>query len=104
MDDGAVFWMNGRLATGLTEISHDPSALADGGFWAVSTTFEGEFTAARFTTVVERDFPKASWGKLTNTWISSRSKSQYIDYVKSIQRSIAEATDGERTTGFEPAT
>ena len=90
MADGAVFWMNGRLATGLAEISHDPSVLADGGFWAVSTTFEGEFTAARFTTVVDADFPHASWEKLSNTWISSRSKSQYIEYVKSIQRSIAE--------------
>ena len=90
MDDAAVFWMNGRLATGLAEISHDPSALDSGGFWAVSTTFEGEFTAARFTTVVDAHFPKTDWEKLTSGWISSRSQSQYIDYVKSIQRSIAE--------------
>ena len=82
--------MNGRLATGLAEISHDPSALADGGFWAVSTTFEGEFTAARFTNLVDAHFPKANWEKLSSAWISSRSQSQYIDYVKLIQCSIAE--------------
>lgn len=85
-----VFWMNGRLATGVEEISHDPSALADGAFWAVSTTFEGAFTAVRFRTVIDADFPDTPWEKLTHSWSSSLSQSQYIDYVKSIQRSIAD--------------
>lgn len=85
-----VFWMNGRLATGVEEISHDPLALSDGAFWAVSTTFEGDFTAARFANVIDADFPDTHWEKLTNSWISSLSQSQYIDYVKLIQRSIAD--------------
>jgi len=88
--DGALFWMGGRLATGLAEITHDPKALDDGGFWAVSTTFEGGFFAARFENVITADFPSHAWEKLEGQWLSSRSKSQYIDYVESIQTLIAQ--------------
>ncbi len=86
----ALFWMNGRLATQLISISHDPADLSDGGFWAVSTTFEGGFTAARFATVIEADFPYHTWEKLEGVWKSSRSQSEFMDYVTSIQRSIAD--------------
>ena len=86
----ALFWMNGRLATQLISISHDPADLSDGGFWAVSTTFEGEFTGARFATVIDAEFPHQEWEKLEGKWKSSRTKSEYMDYVKSIQRSIAD--------------
>jgi len=86
----AMFWMRGRLATGLVEISHDPKALDDGGFWAVSTTFEGAFTAARFESVIAADFPTHAWEKLEGQWLSSRSKSRYIEYVESIQTLIAQ--------------
>ena len=88
--DEAMFWMGGRLATGLAEITHDPEALNDGGFWAVSTTFEGAFFAARFEEVVDSDFPSHAWEKLEGQWLSSRSESQYIDYVESIQTLIAQ--------------
>ena len=88
--DEALFWMGGRLATGLAEITHDPEALNDGGFWAVSTTFEGGFFAARFEKVVDSDFPSHAWEKLEGQWLSSRSESQYIDYVESIQTLIAQ--------------
>lgn len=87
---GAMFWMRGRLATGLAEITHDPKALDDGGFWAVSTTFEGAFTAARFESVTAADFPTHAWEKLEGQWLSSRSKSRYIEYVESIQTLIAQ--------------
>lgn len=86
----AMFWMGGRLATDLIEITHDPKDLEGGGFWAVSTTFEGAFTAARFENVVSADFPTNTWEKLESQWRSSRSKSQYIDYVESIQSLIAQ--------------
>ena len=90
MSSDALFWMNGRLATELLEISHDPADLSDGGFWAVSTTFEGGFTAARFGRVVEANFPTQSWEKLAGTWRSSRSESEYIEYVRDIQEAIAD--------------
>jgi len=86
----ALFWMNGRLATQLISISHDPADLTDGGFWAVSTTFEGGFTAARFATVIDAEFPHHSWEKLEGVWKSSLSQSEFIAYVESIRRSIAD--------------
>ena len=86
----ALFWMNGRLATDLISISHDPADLSDGGFWAVSTTFEGGFTAARFATVIDAEFPYHEWEKLEGEWKSSLSQSDYITYIESIRRSIAD--------------
>jgi para-aminobenzoate synthetase component 1 len=82
--------MNGRLATDLIEISHEPADLAKSGFWAVSTTFEGSFTAARFGRVVDADFPAHKWEKLEGAWNSSRSEAQYIEYVRDIQEAIAD--------------
>ena len=82
--------MSGRLATGLQEISRDPECLSDGAFWAVSTTFEGGFLAARFANVVESEFPPSDWEKNVGEWISSRSENSYMDYVKLIQRQIAQ--------------
>lgn len=91
MDQGeAMFWMGGRLATGLIEITQDPKTLDDGGFWAVSTTFEGAFTAARFESVEPAAFPNHPWQKLESKWRSSRTRLQYIEYVESIQNLIAQ--------------
>jgi len=59
--------MGGRLATDLVEVSQDPVCLEDGGFWAVSTTFENHFTAAKFATVVEAPFPNTPWIPLKGT-------------------------------------
>ena len=82
--------MSGRLATDLISISNDPADLSDGGFWAVSTTFEGGFTAARFATVINAEFPYHAWKKLEGEWKSSLSQSDYISYIESIRRSIAD--------------
>ena len=82
--------MGGRLATDLVEVSHDPSCLDDGGFWAVSTTFENEFTAARFSTVVNAPFPTTPWIPLKGAWISSLSAEQYMAYVERIRNSVAD--------------
>jgi para-aminobenzoate synthetase component 1 len=80
--------MGGRLATDLVEVSDDPKCLDDGGFWAVSTTFENQFTAAKFATVQAAPFPATSWIPLKGTWESSLNMNQYIGYVESIRRSI----------------
>jgi para-aminobenzoate synthetase component 1 len=82
--------MGGRLATDLVEVSHDPVCLEDGGFWAVSTTFENHFTAAKFATVVEALFPNTPWIPLKGTWSSSLSADQYIDYVERIRNAVAD--------------
>jgi para-aminobenzoate synthetase component 1 len=80
--------MGGRLAKDLVEVSDDPKCLDDGGFWAVSTTFENQFTAAKFATVQAAPFPATSWIPLKGTWESSLDKNQYIGYVESIRSSI----------------
>jgi len=85
-----MFWMGGRLATDLVEVSHDPDCLDDGGFWAVSTTFENEFTAAKFATVVDAPFPATQWIPLKGLWSSSLSADQYVAYVERIRSSVAD--------------
>ena len=82
--------MNGRLATGLSQISTDPSCLDDGNFWAVSTSYEGQFLAARFDEVTSADFPIVAWPELSGQWESSFSREEYISYVERIQESIAQ--------------
>ena len=82
--------MNGRLATDVIEISDDPACLDDGGFWAVSTTFEGAFTAAKFATVVESEFKAQPWTALMGKWNSSKNEEQYVAYVENIQQHIAQ--------------
>jgi len=85
-----MFWMGGRLATDLLEISHEPSCLDDGDFWAVSTTFEGAFTAAKFSTVVDADFPDATWSPIKSAWLSVPNEKEYITYVERIRELIAQ--------------
>jgi para-aminobenzoate synthetase component 1 len=89
-ENTSLFWMGGRLATDLVVVSHDPECLNDGGFWAVSTTFENHFTAAKFATVVDAPFPTTTWMPLQGTWSSSLDKDQYVGYVERIRSAVAE--------------
>ena len=89
-ENTSLFWMGGRLATDLVEISHDPECLSDGGFWAVSTTFENHFTAAKFATVVNAPFPTTAWIPLRGNWSSSLEQDQYVGYVERIRSAVAE--------------
>jgi para-aminobenzoate synthetase component 1 len=82
--------MGGRMATGLVEISHDPSCLDDGAFWAVSTTFEGGFTAAKFSEISDSVFPEYPWQGIASEWESAPERDQYIKYVESIREHIAQ--------------
>ena len=83
------FWMGGRLATQLEEISSDPSVLADGNFWAIVITFEGEMTFARFATVEVAQFPESEWSSIATPWRSSFDRDGYISYVNAIRDEIA---------------
>lgn len=89
-ENAPIFWMGGRLATDLVAVTHDPADLDDGGFWALSTNFEGEFIAAKFATVIESEFPQSSWELLQGAWSSTFSHDQYCSYVESIRDSIAQ--------------
>ena len=87
--DSSMFWMDGKLAVDLLEVSHDPAALDRPGFWAVTVSFEGRWTCARFGTVVAADFPDAEWASLTGRWESSSDQIAYVDYVNRIREAIA---------------
>ena len=82
--------MNGVLATDLLEISSNPDCLSDGGFWAVTTSFEDEFTFAKFGNVL-RDvaFPiTEQWLGLKGIWESSTSQADFESYVSEIRNQI----------------
>ncbi len=84
------FWMGGVLARDLVEVSSDPSCLADGEFWAISTTYEGEFRAAKFKAITNEPFPTVSTtARVSGKWESSTSESKYIQYVEKIREEIA---------------
>lgn len=88
---GFQFWMGGRHATRLVEITADPARLDDGNFWAVLTTFEGEYHFARFKKVTESAFPvEDSWKRLDRPWHSSVEMIDYIAYIHEIKEAIAE--------------
>ena len=82
--------MNGVLATDLIEISSDPNSLGDGGFWAVSTAFEGQYTFAKFGRVQHGIvFPEVGqWPGLKDVWDSSMSQIDYEEYVENIRQQI----------------
>ena len=82
-------WMGGTHATNLVEVTDDASKLDDGSFWAISISFEGKATFARFADISRVDFPSAPWKPLGEQWISSQSQSQYIAYVSTIREIIA---------------
>jgi para-aminobenzoate synthetase component 1 len=86
--------MGGRLASDLQEISNDPTCLDEGGFWAVSTTFEGEWTCARFGKVENAEFPYTSekWRGSQGPWESTQSQEEYMNYVDEIRRLISLGT------------
>ncbi len=84
--------MGGRLAYDLQEISHDPSCLDDLGFWAVSATFEGQWTCARFGSVIDAPLPplNQTWSPIQNSWRTSLDMAEYINYVREIRKRISQ--------------
>jgi len=84
--------MNGVLATDLIEVTSDPDSLSDGDFWAVSTTFEGKYTFAKFATVTRGEsFPETGeWNGLADVWESSMAQSGFEDYVNEIREQIVQ--------------
>jgi para-aminobenzoate synthetase component 1 len=85
------FWMGGRFAHSLVEVSDDLSRLDDGNFWAVSISFEGQVHLARFAENYAADFPLegTQWQPLSHNWKSSLDQSAYCAYVANIRESIA---------------
>ena len=84
------FWMGGVLARDLVAVSDDPASLADGGFWAISTTYEGDFRAVKFASISTESFPSVSVGeRISGKWESNTSQNEYMNYVEKIREEIA---------------
>jgi para-aminobenzoate synthetase component 1 len=82
--------MGGVLARDFLQVSDDPACLADGGFWAISTTYEGDFRAAKFASISAAEFPpSSSKQKVSGQWESDTSQSEYMQYVELIRDEIA---------------
>ncbi|MGW5734407.1 MULTISPECIES: chorismate-binding protein [Streptomyces] len=83
----------GLLATGLRDVTSDPSALDSRGFWAVSANFEGELVCARFDDVREEPVPApvpGAWqGPAVTDWTSSLDHAAYVDGVRRVREHIA---------------
>ncbi|GGX35043.1 anthranilate synthase [Streptomyces malachitofuscus] len=82
-----------RLATGLLDVTDDPSALDSTGFWAVAADFEGRLTCARFRDVREQPVPApvpGAWrGPAAGDWTSSLDRAAYTAGVRRIREHIA---------------
>jgi para-aminobenzoate synthetase component 1 len=85
--------VGGLEATGLVEVTDDPSALDRGGRWAVVLDFEGRLTAARFADWSPW-FPgfdaEASWTPVAaDAWTSSLDEPAFRTGVADIRERIA---------------
>ena len=83
------FWMGGLYATQLLEVTNDPSKI-DSGFWAITTTFDGKFTAAKFGKVEERSWPFLYEPLKSDSWNSSHTRDEYCALVEKFRNEIAE--------------
>jgi para-aminobenzoate synthetase component I len=85
--------VGGLLATDLTDVTTDLTALESSGFWAVVVTYEGEVTCARFGDVRPAPLPSASWtGPPRDAWKTSLDREAYVEGVETIRAAIAEGT------------
>ncbi|MFE1262091.1 chorismate-binding protein [Streptomyces albogriseolus] len=82
-----------RVATGLADVTDDPSALDSTGFWAVAADFEGRLTCARFRDVRTEPVPPpapGAWrGPAAGDWTSSLDRAAYTAGVRRIREHIA---------------
>ncbi|WP_406350464.1 chorismate-binding protein [Streptomyces sp. NBC_00658] len=83
----------GLVATGLLDVTCDPSALDSTGFWAVSADFEGRLVCARFRDVRKEPVPApvpGQWqGPAAGDWTSSLDHATYTAGVRRIRAHIA---------------
>ena len=91
MNAGAepIFWMGNRYATNLQLVTHDPREVTADGFWAVSISFEGQWTCAKFADVKQSNFFSEGSEFVTSNFSSSMSKAEYVSYVSNIQEYVS---------------
>lgn len=82
-------WIDGISLSGAVEISHDPSVLDDGQWWAVIGTYEGKWTFARFEEMKPASLPSPSEWVPVDTWKSSLDRDEYCLKVEDLRQRIA---------------
>jgi len=85
-----IFWMGNRYATGLQLVTNDPKEITNDGFWAVSISFEGEWTCAKFSNVKKEKFTTQDSQFVSNAFDSSMNREEFIGYVRSTQEQISD--------------
>lgn len=90
MRDEAWAWLGGRRASGLLDVTGDPSALDSEGWWAVVAGYDGPPVLARFADVREAPPPTGRWvGPPRDAWTSSLSRERYVAAVELVRGQIA---------------
>lgn len=86
-------YFDGQLATGLSDVTSDLSALDAGGWWALVARYDAPPVAARFDRVRPGPLPSGSWsGPTVSSWRSSMSREVYLAAVESLRQQIATGT------------
>ena len=96
----AIAIFGNQMATELLEVTSDIKRIDQGGWWAVTQTFEGKFAAYRFADVGPLDdaklrelqrnqAPVQDSGIPVSSWKSSMSANVYQDAVNTIRQDIA---------------
>jgi para-aminobenzoate synthetase component 1 len=80
--------MGNLLSTNLLEITNDPKKIDD-GFWAISITFDGKFTAAKFGDVEETNWPYGYLPLKDKNWKSSHDQNSYEQLVENFRSEIS---------------
>ena len=81
--------MGGYQATELIQITNNPENIDD-GFWAISTTFAGDFIGAKFGKVEKREWELPYQPLINRNWISSHTQIEYRKLVEDFRNEIAE--------------
>ena len=84
-----IFWMGNRFATGLQLVTLDPREITADGFWAVSISFEGQWTCAKFSEVKQSEFVSEGSAFVMDEFVSSMNQQDYVSYVSGIQEDIS---------------
>ncbi len=85
-------FFDGWLATRLEDVTGDLAALDSDGWWAVSISYEGVVTCARFGDVrPAASLPeRGKWrGPDPGSWATSMGRSQYVRAVEDVRAAIA---------------
>ena len=83
----------GRTATGLVDVTTDPTSLDSAGWWAVVAAYDGPSVFARFTDVRPLPASSGAWsGPAATAWTSSMSRTDYVSAVERVRDHIAAGT------------